>query len=86
MIVTVPNPVSDGVGYDPTSPVIVVVPVLVMPEYARTAKGEAVPKFTEVDALEGPAENRKLNTGKNNIIVTASTENMTILLGTIDHG
>jgi hypothetical protein len=49
-MVTVPNPVSEGVGYDPTLPVIVVVPVLVMPEYARTAKGAAVPRFTGVDA------------------------------------
>ena len=48
MIVTVPNPVSEGVGYDPTLPVIVVVSVLVMPEYARTAKGAAVPRFTGV--------------------------------------
>ena len=46
MIVTEPNPVSVAVGYDPTSPVIVVVPVLVIPEYARTANGAAVPRFT----------------------------------------
>jgi len=45
-MVTVLNPVSEAVGYDPTSPVIVVVPVLVIPEYARTAKGAAVPRFT----------------------------------------
>jgi hypothetical protein len=44
VIVTEPNPVSEGVGVDPTLPVIVVVPVLVMPAYARTAKGAAVPR------------------------------------------
>jgi hypothetical protein len=49
-MVTVENPVSAGVGYDPTLPVIVVVPVLVIPEYARTAKGAAVPRFTGVAA------------------------------------
>jgi len=48
-MVTVANPVSEGVGYDPTLPVIVVVPMLVMPEYARTAKGAAVPRSTGVD-------------------------------------
>jgi|SRR5271155_3972256 len=41
-MVTVLNPVSAGVGYDPTSPVIVVVPVLEIPAYASTAKGAAV--------------------------------------------
>jgi hypothetical protein len=49
-MVTEPNPVSAGVGYDPTLPVIVVVPVLVMPEYARTAKGAAVPRVGAVAA------------------------------------
>jgi|ERR1022692_1737099 hypothetical protein len=49
-MVTEPNPVSEGVGYDPTLPVIMVVPVLVMPEYARTAKGVAVPRVGAVAA------------------------------------
>jgi hypothetical protein len=43
-MVTVPNPVSEAVGYDPTSPVIVVVPVLVIPEDASTAKSAAAPR------------------------------------------
>src|SRR5271157_6403149 len=45
------NPLSVAVGYDPTSPLIVVVPVLVMPVPARTAKLLAVPRPTAV----GPA-------------------------------
>jgi hypothetical protein len=48
---TVPNPVWEVVGYDPTSPLIVVAPVLVMPVPARTAKLPAVPRSTDV----GPA-------------------------------
>ena len=48
---TVPNPVWEVVGYDPTSPLIVVSPVLVMPVPARTAKLPAVPRSTGV----GPA-------------------------------
>jgi hypothetical protein len=57
MMVTEPNPVSEAVGYDPTSPVILVVPVLVIPEYARTAKGAAVPRFTVgITAEPGRAE------------------------------
>jgi hypothetical protein len=41
-----PKPVSAGVGNVPTSPVIVVAPVLVIPEPASTAKLEAVPSPT----------------------------------------
>ena len=44
--VTEPKPVSVVVGKVPTSPVIVVGPVLVIPEPARTAKLPAVPRFT----------------------------------------
>jgi hypothetical protein len=44
--VTDPKPVSAGVGKVPTSPVIVVAPVLVIPEPARTAKLPAVPRPT----------------------------------------
>jgi hypothetical protein len=50
VIVTVPNPVSETVGYDPTLPVIVVVPVLVIPEYASTAKDPAAPRLGAVAA------------------------------------
>lgn len=65
MMVTVLNPVSEGVGYDPTLPVIVVVEVLVIPEYARTAKGAAVPRFTGVEAAAcdtGSATNASVRT------------------------
>jgi hypothetical protein len=48
---TVPNPVSAGFEYDPTSPVIVVASMLVIPVPARTAKLPAVPRPTGV----GPA-------------------------------
>jgi hypothetical protein len=44
-IVTLANPVSDVVGNVPTSPVIVVVPVLVIPAPAKTAKLVAVPSL-----------------------------------------
>jgi hypothetical protein len=44
--VTDANPDSVGVGNVPTSPVIVVGPVLVMPEPASTAKLAAVPRPT----------------------------------------
>jgi len=42
------NPVSAGVGEDPTSPLIVVAPVLVIPEPDSTAKLPAVPSGTDV--------------------------------------
>jgi len=42
------NPVSAGVGEDPTSPLIVVAPVLVIPEPASTANVPAVPSGTDV--------------------------------------
>jgi hypothetical protein len=41
-----PKPLSVGVGNVPTSPVIAVIPVLVIPEPARTAKLSAVRRFT----------------------------------------
>jgi hypothetical protein len=50
VIVTVPKPLSVVIAYVPTSPVIVVVPVLVIPDPARTAKLSAVPRFTTVAA------------------------------------
>jgi hypothetical protein len=43
-----PNPVSEDVGDDPTSPRIVLAPVLVIPEPARIAKLPAVPSNTGV--------------------------------------
>ncbi len=46
--VTDPNPVSEVVGKVPTSPVIVVGPVLVIPEPAKTEKLAAVPRSTVV--------------------------------------
>src|SRR5688572_27988817 len=47
-------PVSDGVGNVPMSPLIVVAPVLVMPEPASTAKLSAVPRGTpDAAALAG---------------------------------
>jgi hypothetical protein len=46
VIVAVPKPVSLGVGNVPTSPVITVGPVLVIPAPARTAKLSAVPRAT----------------------------------------
>jgi hypothetical protein len=49
-IVTEANPVSAGVGYVPTSPVIVVVPEFVIPAAARTAKLVAVPSLGWVAA------------------------------------
>ncbi len=42
------NPVSDDVGDDPTSPTIVLAPVLVIPDPASTAKSPAVPSNTGV--------------------------------------
>ncbi|MCC5463980.1 hypothetical protein LMF89_01230 [Pelosinus sp. Bkl1] len=45
--VTEPKPVSDVIGNVPTSPIIVVGPVLVIPAPARTAKLVAVPRFTD---------------------------------------
>ena len=44
--VTVPNPVSVGVGSEPTSPLIVVAPVFVIPAPASTAKVLAPPRPT----------------------------------------
>ena len=44
------KPVSAGVGDEPTSPLIVVMPVFVMPEPARIAKLSAVPSGTVVAA------------------------------------
>jgi hypothetical protein len=46
--VTVSNPVSEVVGKVPTSPVIVVGPVLVIPEPAKTEKLAALPRSTVV--------------------------------------
>lgn len=46
----VPNPVSECVGDDPVSPLMVVAPVLVIPEPARTANCPAVPNGTTVAA------------------------------------
>ena len=70
MIVTVPNPVSEGVGYDPTLPVIEVVPVLVMPVAARMAKGEAVPSDGAVAPLE--MSRPKAAKGKNSAMTTVA--------------
>ena len=68
---TVPNPVSVGVGDDPTSPVTVVVPVLEIPEPPRTAKISAVPKFTVDTALTGLA--------RPNVKATTNTTTKTLL-------
>ena len=59
MSVTDPKPVLLVVGNVPTSPVIVVGPVLVMPAPARTANGPAVPRPTGplVAAVAAPARN-----------------------------
>ena len=50
VIVAEVEPIKVPVGSDPTSPVIVVVPVLVMPLPASTAKLSAAPSDTEVAA------------------------------------
>jgi hypothetical protein len=55
--VTIPggNPSTVTVGDDPTSPVIVVAPVFVIPLPARTAKLAADPRATAVAAIAGTA-------------------------------
>ena len=49
------KPVIVAVGKVPMSPVIVVAPVLVIPDPARTAKPSAVPSPTDVAAWALPA-------------------------------
>jgi hypothetical protein len=50
LTVSVPPSVIVAVGYDPISPLTVVVPALVMPAPARIAKVSVVPRGTDVAA------------------------------------
>ena len=75
MSVTVPNPLSGAIAV-PTSPVIVVNPVFVMPVLARTAKGAAAPSETGV--LEAVEKSRP-NPVKGNTRETATTASKTTL-------
>lgn len=63
-----PKPDCVVVANDPTSPLIVVVPVFVIPPPARTAKLSAVPRSTvDVAAIISPAKPRA-NTTANTVI------------------
>jgi hypothetical protein len=77
VIVTVANPVSGAIAV-PTSPVIVVVPVFVIPVLARTAKGAAAPSDTVVVALE----KSRPNPAKGNTNTKATAASITVLFGT----
>jgi dipeptide/tripeptide permease len=71
----VPALVNVAVGELPMSPVMLVVPVLVIPEYARTAKLSAVPRLTNVAAwLVGAMESI------NPVAANAMAEKMEIFL------